>query len=166
MQKEVTRSFIESISEVFGNMLDCSVQLKKEKADNLYKDNSFVIGVIGLSGTAQAVIALSFSEQAALKTVGQMAGCEYDSIDSTVADGVGELVNMIVGNAKAKLESHSLSISLPSVFKGNLCKIQWPVGVDYFDIHFTSKYGDFNLAVAFKEMVPGKKEVMNVNTGS
>ncbi|MEW5924074.1 MAG: chemotaxis protein CheX [Candidatus Zixiibacteriota bacterium] len=166
MQVEIISQFTLSVSEVFENMLACSVQLSQDKSQETESGGPEVIGVIGLSGTAQAVIAVRFSPEAARNAVGRMVGCTFESVDDSVTDGVGELINMIVGNAKVKLESHSLTMGLPSVFLGSLCKVNTPPRVNWVDLPFTCELGSFNLAIAFRAIAPNEKEANRVNSYS
>jgi chemotaxis protein CheX len=85
---------------------------KKSKGD--------VSGVIGLAGPKKGVIVLSFSAGAICRIVGGMLGMEYTAIDQDVADAVGELANMISGDARRRLHEMGLDFEagLPTVVQG------------------------------------------------
>jgi chemotaxis protein CheX len=61
---------------------------------------------------------LSFSFDVAGKVASSFAGVEIDAKHPDFADAIGELANMIAGNAKAQFKGMKVSISLPSVITG------------------------------------------------
>ena len=124
MNVEHINPFIESVSELFESMLECSVSAGETEISKDKQDSPDIIGLIGLSGTAKGIIALKFPPETALKVISKMVGMKFRSIDPTVIDGVGELINIIAGNAKKKFQGHSISLSLPTVVRGSIYKLQ------------------------------------------
>jgi chemotaxis protein CheX len=59
-----------------------------------------VTGVIGLTGPVKGSIAVSFTEAAILHVVSNMFGEPLSEINCEVEDAVGELSNMICGDAR------------------------------------------------------------------
>jgi chemotaxis protein CheX len=85
-----------------------------------------ISGVIGLSGDAWGAVAVSFKTDLAILLTDKLTGTQHTSLDGDVTDAVGELVNIIAGNAKEKLESsYNLVISLPSIVKESERAIAW-----------------------------------------
>lgn len=111
-----------------------------------------VSAIIGLAGETTGAVVLSFERETALKVVSAFAGKSYHAISSEVLDGVGELVNIIAGNAKKGLLDFRLSISLPGVITGNSYRIHWPEGVPVIAIPFASDIGEFTVNVSLKEL--------------
>ena len=158
MKAEHVNPFIESVSELFTSMLDCRVEsgdLILAAEDSGMPD---IIGVIGLSGTAQGIVALRLPVKTALNLVGRMVGREFRVVDSSIIDGVGELVNIIAGSAKAKFQKHTISISLPSVVRGSIYTVSNLNSTVWLTIPFTSPLGEFSLSVCFKSVVTTEKE--------
>jgi len=156
MKAEYINPFILSVKETFFSMLDCEVTHGTPfptdddgKSDNL-------IGIIGLSGTAQGNIAIKFPAKTAMTIVGSLVGSEFTEINSSVVDGVGELINIIAGNAKVKFEGHRISISLPTVLRGGIHKLTSPA-VSYLTIPFDSEKGDFEILVSFRPTMKEKE---------
>jgi chemotaxis protein CheX len=118
-----------------------------------------IIGVIGLSGSAQGMVALRFPDKSALAIIGQMVGTKFDEVDSAIVDGVGELVNMVAGSAKAKFRGHSISISLPTVVRGDICRLSNMNDAMWMELEFRSELGDFWLIVSLKAVEPKHQEV-------
>ena len=70
------------------------------------------------------------------------------TIDHNVVDAVGELTNMIVGGAKAKLESLNMCMGLPTVVVGKNHTVVFPTGIRPIGIPFESDAGPFCLEVS------------------
>jgi chemotaxis protein CheX len=86
-----------------------------------------ISGIIGLAGEARGAVAVSMKKELAFKLTEQLTGQEYYAMDDEVADAIGELVNIIAGNAKQRLENvFNLVISLPSVVTGAGHEIKFP----------------------------------------
>jgi len=64
-------------------------------------------------------VALCFSTTAGLRTAGKFAGMEVTQQSPEFADALGELANMVAGQAKSKLEGLNINVSLPRVIVGN-----------------------------------------------
>jgi chemotaxis protein CheX len=101
---------------------------------------------IGLSGKAQGMISIAYSADVAVKTISAMVGSTIDKDGPDLADGVGEVVNIIAGYAKKDLVEYALQISLPSVIRGDH-SITTPSGVPCIVVPFESKYGSFVMEV-------------------
>jgi len=103
---------------------------------------------IGLSGKAAGIISIAYSKMSvAVDTISAMVGGRIDEKSPDLADGVGEIVNIVAGYAKKDLVQYALEISLPSVIKGNhwICT---PSGVPCIVVPFVSKYGKLAMEVA------------------
>lgn len=142
--------FVISTIETFQKMLNSDatpgqVQLKN---DTTYTYD--VSGVIGLSGEAQGSICLSFPKLIALKVVSGLVGADIKIIGPEVADAIGEIANIIAGNAKQHLTQFNLSISLPKVIMGKNHKIASQRGVPTIVVPFESSYGNFAMEVSLK----------------
>ena len=160
MKAEYINPFIQSVKETFLSMLDCEVKHEKPHPSEDDGQSNYLIAIIGLSGTAQGNIALKFPPKTAMAVVGDLVGGEFTKVDSSVVDGIGELVNIIAGNAKAKFEGHSISISLPTVIRGGFHKLTAPT-MAYITIPFKSNRGDFEALVSFRPTVKEKEEALH-----
>jgi chemotaxis protein CheX len=109
-----------------------------------------VSGIIGLAGETTGAVVLSFSRETAINIVSQMAGKAYHVLGTEVIDGVGELINIIAGNAKQGLLEFKIKISLPGVITGNTYRIHWPEGIPVVAIPFESNYGPFTVNVSLR----------------
>jgi chemotaxis protein CheX len=110
-----------------------------------------VSGIIGLAGETAGAVVLSFSRQTAMNIVSVFSKKAYTALTNEVLDGVGELVNIIAGNAKQGLADFRISISLPGVVVGDGARIHWPEGVPVIAIPFDSELGSFSVNVSLKD---------------
>lgn len=165
METENINPFIESVAEVFGNMLETDIKRDSTGIANDFQQDPDVIGIIGLSGTAQGIAALTFPVKTALAVVGRMVGMSYTTVDASVIDGVGELINIIAGNAKAKYAGHKIKISLPTVVRGRMCSISKTESTVDMTVPFDSALGHFSLTVAFRPTLIPEKETTSESTG-
>jgi chemotaxis protein CheX len=166
MKAENINPFIESVAETFENMLETTIETGAPVLNDDTKGTPDIIGVIGLSGTAQGIVALKLPVKTALNVVGKMVGMEFRGVDSSIIDGVGELVNIIAGNAKAKFEGHAISLSLPTVVRGSIYRLNNLGDTVWLTIPFKSELGEFALSVSFRPAVVPEKEVAHAGAHS
>jgi len=99
-----------------------------------------VSGIIGLTGDATGSLALSFSEGCIIKIVNNMLGESFTALNDDIKDAVGEITNMISGDARKRLEADGFKIiaAIPTVVSGKNHEIkhviQGPSIVIPFDI--------------------------------
>lgn len=110
-----------------------------------------VTGLIGVSGHTKGTISLTLSEGAILKIVNNMLFEEYTELNDDIADAVGELTNMIAGQARATLSEQgmSFSASTPSVVSGKGITIRHIDTAPVLSIPFSIEEGSFVVEVAF-----------------
>lgn len=165
MKAENINPFIESVSEVFTNMLDSTVEIGTPLINADESGTPDIIGMIGLSGTAQGIAALRLPVRTALAIIGRMVGTEFRSVDSSIIDGVGELVNIIAGAAKAKYPGHAICLSLPSVVRGSIYKSSSLGNTLWLTVPFKSPLGEFSLSVCLKPVAATEKEAAHAGVG-
>jgi len=141
---------IAGLENVFGTMLDCKVE---RVGLGLMESNQAlhpVSGIIGVSGKGVGTIVLSMERSVALKAAGVMLMMDdLTEIDNDVLDAVGELTNMICGDAKAKLAQYQLSISLPNILHGEGCWLYFPQKAHPISIPFKCDWGLLALQIGF-----------------
>ena len=115
------------------------------------RDLQGVSAIIGLAGDTTGAVVLSFSRETAIEMVSRLEGRQYIALGVEILDGVGEMVNIIAGNAKKDLLDYRISISLPGIITGNDYRINWPQGVPVISIPFESEAGPFAINVSIRE---------------
>jgi chemotaxis protein CheX len=68
-------------------------------------------------GPFQGTLLISFDEIVYLKMVTSMLGEEQTGLNADNADAVGEVANMILGNAKSDFTEYEIGMSLPKLLK-------------------------------------------------
>ena len=121
MDVEHMEPFIQETVNTFEVMLGVRPEEKeletKESTDGTYD----VSAIIGISGSGTGGVVMSFPEEVARRVVSKMLGEEVTEANQDLSDGIGELVNIITGNAKRSLVKHGfedLALSLPNVVLG------------------------------------------------
>jgi chemotaxis protein CheX len=97
-----------------------------------------VSGIIGITSPEKNLsLAITFSKAAALKMHASMLGEELEEITPDVGDAVGELANIICGQARKTLSEHGINLdaSIPMVVIGENLSIH-PVGASSLVLPF------------------------------
>ena len=141
MRAEHINPFLSSMVTVFDTMLGCKLTRGTPYVKPAVQPECEISGVIGLSGKAKGVVVLSLCREAALSAAGILLGQRPTEIGDDVVDAVGELTNIVAGNAKAKLEHLDLSVSLPTVVVGKWHTIGFPNSVFPICIPFDCAWG-------------------------
>lgn len=125
LDARVINAFVQGVTSTFETMMQ--MHPVREKVYMLDPENPTGItecdisGVMGLSGDYHGSVVISLPVKLALKTTAKML-CEPErsSLDAGVRDCLGEIINIIAGQAKAALSSTSyrFALALPTVIVG------------------------------------------------
>ena len=111
------RSLDASVEEVFQLMLG----LKCERVEGpMVAEPESVTAVVGFGGLLSGACVFRSGSMTAILIAAQMTGMEFEEIDDTVKDGIGEICNMLAGTWKGKvpeLAAHC-GLSVPAVITG------------------------------------------------
>jgi chemotaxis protein CheX len=122
LQIELITPFIDGARETFRAMASVQIRRKDVFLKRGHEMYGAYSGVIGLSGTTTGTCAVSLTAPLAELCVRRMLGLPEDAPVEAgdVRDGVGELVNMIAGRAKAILaeSKYTFDITLPTIISG------------------------------------------------
>jgi len=147
MKAEHINPFLCSVVNTFSTMLDCDARRGEITLAKSNTQSYPISGVIGLSGKAAGTVVINLSEEVALKAASAMLMMEVTALDDDVIDAVGELANMVAGQAKAKLEEYDLSVSLPNVITGDDHEIRFPSDTQPISVPFDTDFGPLLLVV-------------------
>lgn len=153
------KDFIDVTGEVLSTMASFDVkaiEVQEINGNGHSKDITAcfdITGVLGFSGGRKGSLLVSFPESIALRTVGGMLGIEFTEIDADVRDGVSELVNMIAGGAKTKLQGKGIDfeLSIPNTVIGEDHQITAAASTTRTRVDFDSDLGNFFMEVYLKE---------------
>ncbi len=112
-----------------------------------------VSAIVGITGDQTGSIALTFSKQCAIAIVRNMLGEHIEDIINDTKDAVGEITNMISGQARAGLVSLGVTFqgSTPSIIMGNGHTICHYADAAVVAIPFKTEHGEFTLEFAFAD---------------
>lgn len=111
-----------------------------------------VSAIVGITGCKTGAVALSFSQSCAIALVRGMLGDDIEDILADTRDAVGEVTNMISGQARATLSEMGIPLqgSTPSVVFGANHTLAFPGQASTVVIPFSTEYGDFHLEFCFQ----------------
>lgn len=152
MDANLINPFINATTNVLSTMafVDCTVGKPYLKKDDEARGD--VTGVIGITGDSNGTIAVTFDRSSILKIASNMFGEKVTALNHEVADAVGELVNMISGQARRELEEcgRLFHAAIPTVISGNgHCVTHYTDGPK-IAIPFTTDDGNFTIEVCLE----------------
>lgn len=150
IRAEHINPFVVSTMETLAKMVGIEAKSGRPMLKKDSKLDYDISGLIGLSGKVIGTVAMSFPEATAVAVCNKFMGGDYHDLHDDILDAVGELVNIVAGNAKKGLTEFNIEISLPSVVLGRNHKIIEPKGAVSFVVPFTSPLGGFHMAVSLK----------------
>ena len=102
-----------------------------------------VSGIIGLTGQATGSLSVTFNFELIQLIMRNMLGEEVTEVTNDVRDAVGELTNMISGDARRMLQQEGLSLSaaIPTIVAGKDHTIKHVVNGPIIVIPFESEDG-------------------------
>ncbi|HEX3134370.1 MAG TPA: chemotaxis protein CheX [Planctomycetota bacterium] len=147
--------FIEAVTHTFSTMAGMTPTRDRVFLKDDGEETYGVSGIIGLGGEATGAVVLNFPEQVAIRVVGKFVGEEFTSITAGVVDGVGELTNIIAGDAKNRLvqKGYKFEIGLPKIVTGRSYITAQNKSVPCLVVSFASEIGKFCLEVSLKKVV-------------
>ncbi len=145
---------LDAVVNVLSTMAGFEVQSGKPYLNNERTAVEDITGLIKIDGYAHGVIGLSLSESAILKIANNMLFESFTEINEEIKDAVGELTNMIAGQARSGLSEKGFSFqaSTPSIVLGKGEEMDHIPFVPILGIPFSSENG--KLAIEFSLTEP------------
>lgn len=154
--EQYIKPFIDVCVNVFKEFIGTELKVGRPYFAESSSVNEWDISaVIGLTGEARGAVVVSMKKELAMKLTDSLTGSKHDKLDADVIDAIGEIVNIIAGNAKKGLEeTFRLVISLPTIVEGKEHSIKWPNSqARIMCIPFDIFEGDtFSLSVAIESV--------------
>ncbi|MCP3875443.1 MAG: chemotaxis protein CheX [Desulfobacteraceae bacterium] len=152
MDVKLVNPFINATINVLETMAFMNVNAGKPylKMDSMAVGD--VSGLLGLTGIANGTIAVTFEEKCILTIVSNMFGETMSELNDEIGDAVGELTNMISGQARRELEGMGkvFKAAIPSVITGKNHSIVHYSEGPKIAIPFNTDDGDFTIEVCFE----------------
>ncbi len=150
MKVEHINPFLKAVSNTFKTMLAAEAHRGELSLGDTKARQFPISGLIGLSGKASGMVVINLSTEVALKAASTMLMEEMTEVNEDVLDAVGELANVIAGQAKAELDQYDLSVSLPNVITGDGHEIRFPSSAPPLVVPFKTDFGPLRLEVGFE----------------
>jgi chemotaxis protein CheX len=141
------RNLDASVEEVFQLMLGVNCQRDPALVNPDIPEPESVTSVVGFGGLLSGACVFNCGRTAALKIAGHMTGMEFDEIDDTVKDGIGEICNMLAGAWKGKVPelAANCGLSVPAVITGRDYKLH--VQAPEFQLYHLYRFDGSSFAV-------------------
>lgn len=152
MDEKYVKPFTDSIAGIFSNFGFGDIS-----RGNIRKKDSFtckynLTTIIGLSGTVKGNVALSMSYDTARKIASaMMMGMEVIEIDEMSVSALGEITNMICGQAAIELSTQDIQVNItpPTIIHGDNMKAVISQ-VEAIVIDISSSLGDIELNIGLE----------------
>ena len=150
-------AYINPFIESTLRSLDMMAGIQAEKVGLELKEDLIttydVSAIIGLTGETSGSIIISMPTVLACKIASNMLMEDITSMNKNVEDAIGEIGNIVVGDARRSLiqDGHQLNISIPTVVIGAGHKISRSGDVPCIAIPFSTEFGDFEVNVGLRE---------------
>lgn len=152
MKSQYINSFYKAVMDVFKLMLD----IKPEKGE-LRVVNDMVTGndanvTIGITGDLSGSVLFGFPKDMSLEMVRIMSGVEMKKLDSFISSALGEMVNIISGNAVTNLsrENYKCDIVPPQIIMGQNKSISMATDKALV-LPMETEIGGFEINISLKE---------------
>jgi len=120
MDNALNKSLIKATGEILQSMAGADVSCKPPIEKTIRDTTSETSVIITFVGSISGAITLKCSKKLASMIASQMLGMDVEEGSDDMKDAIGELLNMIVGTAKAHYSSDAdpFKISIPTTIVG------------------------------------------------
>ena len=142
--------FLSAVQNIFETMISLPFSLGKP---TLKKDDVCtyeISGVIEITGDVSGCVVVSFPEEIALQLASALLESDLAEVDDDCTDAIGEIANIVAGDAKKNFPKANTTVSIPTIVIGRK-KVSFPSGVPIISIPCETDKGQFCIDVALKE---------------
>ncbi len=150
MNVDYINPFVTAVFNIFKTMIDLPLQLGKPSLKKDRMSTYEVSGIIGISGEVIGCVVVSFPENVAKNVASALLDDDIKEVDDDCTDAIGEIANMIAGDAKKDFPKTDTTISVPTVIVGKH-QVAFPSGLPIISIPCHTDKGKFAIDVAVKE---------------
>ena len=152
MDVNLVNPFLNATLNVLETMAFVKAEAEKPylKKDNVAQGD--VSGIVGITGSVKGTVSVTFDEVCILKIVSNMFGEEMQEVNHEISDAVGELTNMISGQARQEIEEIGkiLHGAIPTVVTGKNHKLISMTKGPKIAIPFKTDAGNFTVEVCLE----------------
>lgn len=152
MKSEYVNSFYKATKNVFQLLVDMEPQRGDLKVVTNFSSNKDANVELGVKGDLKGTILFSFPKNMTLEMVKIMSGMEMDKIDNFASSALGEIANIIGGNALTLLAEHNYTCDIepPQIFVGDYKSLAAENG-KALQMPLSTPIGEFEITIFLKE---------------
>ena len=130
--------FIVAAQTVFKTMLGISAEMGKPALKTVNRTSGDVTGIMGLVGDKKGTVAISLREKGAKFVYKTLVGEECESISQDVVDAIGEITNIISGQARKEFEKNDINLNaaIPMVIVGKEVEMNFITKIPIISLPF------------------------------
>ncbi len=159
---EFSKPFVDAAKNVFETMVATKLETGKPSIKSDAASKGDISAVLGLSGEVErggkklsykAMLVLSFPYDTYYKVASAMLSETYTSFVPEIHDLGGEIVNMIMGNAKRDLKTfgYTSNMAIPSIIEGKNHTLKYPNGTTIILIPINCAHGEMYMELCYAE---------------
>jgi len=152
MKSEYVNSFYAATKNVFQLLVDMEPKRGDLKVVNNLSNDKDANVELGVKGDLKGMVLFSFPKNMTLEMVKIMSGMEMDKIDNFASSALGEIANIIGGNALTLLSEHNYTCDIdpPQIYIGNYNRS--PVENEKaLQLPLLTPIGEFDITIFLKE---------------
>lgn len=144
---EIAKHFVKATTNILTTMAGITATPGKPYVKKDQVACGDISAIIGVTGPCNGTISVSFSAASATALVVGMLGEDVEDMDQDMQDAVGEVANMISGQARATIAGEGLVLqgSTPSVVVGKDHTIHHITKAAVMAIPFAMQGGEFTV---------------------
>ena len=144
---EIAKHFIKATTGILSTMAGITAAPGAPYVKKDSQSTGDISAIIGVTGPKNGTIAVSFPYECASALVVGMLGEDVGDMEQDMQDAVGELANMISGQARASLAEHGLVLqgATPSIIVGKDHQVRHMTKAIVMAIPFISDGGKFTV---------------------
>ena len=144
---EIAKPFIAAVTMVLSTMAGVTPTPGKPYVKKNLNASGDISAVVGITGAHRGTISLTFTRSCAVYLVKAMLGDDIGDIIQDTCDAVGEITNMVSGQARAGLAEMGIVLqgSTPSIIMGDNHTLSHVSASPIIAIPFSTQAGDFTL---------------------
>ncbi len=153
LEAKIINPFLEAAS----NVLQTMAMIKATPGKPFIKKDGTamgeVTGIIGITGDHTGSLSISFSKSCIATVVTNLFGTTVTEVNDEVCDAVGELTNMISGDARRRLEAQEVMLQggTPTIVSGKEHSVTHIHDGPYLAVPFETPSGQFTVEIAFNK---------------
>ena len=155
MENKYITPFIDATTKVLETMAFVKPVVGETFIWDKNKTVAEVMGVIGFSNEDESIkgfMTIGFSKSSIIQIVSNMFGEEFETMNDEVREAVGEIANMISGQARQRISimGTKLEAALPTIISGKDLEMNGAEGKDITMVNFEVEKGPFELGICLE----------------